>query len=208
MKYLIAGLGNVGKEYADTRHNIGFMVLDALAEASNAVFKDQRYGSVCSFKHRGRTFILLKPSTYMNLSGNAVDYWLKKEKIAIENLLVIVDDISLPLGSVRIRSKGGAGGHNGLSHIETILATGDYARIRFGIGNNFPQGRQVDYVLGQWDNSEKLILKEKLPVAIDMIKSFGTIGIELTMTNFNRLGKKLPGDENSGLSDGHPGDKN
>ncbi len=189
LKYLIAGLGNIGNDYAETRHNIGFMVLDALARASNIVFKDQRYGAVCTVKHRGRSFVLLKPSTYMNLSGHSIDYWLKKEKIPLENLLVIVDDISLPLASVRIRSKGGAGGHNGLSHIESILGTSEYARIRFGIGNGFHKGGQVDHVLGTWDKSELEAVEKKIPLVIDMIKSFGTIGIELTMTNFNRLGK-------------------
>jgi peptidyl-tRNA hydrolase, PTH1 family len=193
MKYLIVGLGNIGDEYSDTRHNIGFTVLDAMAKASNASFKDSRYGSVCSIKFKGRTFILLKPSTFMNLSGNAVRYWLKKEDISIENLLVIVDDLALPLGSFRLRPKGSDGGHNGLAHINTILASDGYARIRIGIGNNFRKGSQVNYVLGTWDDDEKKILNEKIPVVIEMIRSFGTAGTELTMTAFNKQGK-LPTD--------------
>ena len=158
MKYLIAGLGNIGEEYKDTRHNIGFSVLDALSAASNTVFTDQRYGSVTTLKHKGRTFVLLKPSTYMNLSGNAVSYWLKKEKIPVENLLVVVDDIALPLGSFRMRSKGGAGGHNGLSHISSVLGTDEYARIRVGIGSEFSKGKQCSYVLGKISPSEKQFL--------------------------------------------------
>jgi PTH1 family peptidyl-tRNA hydrolase len=196
MKYLIAGLGNIGEEYKETRHNIGFMVLDALAVASNAVFTDQRYGMVTSIKHRGRTLILLKPSTFMNLSGNAVDYWMKKEKIPLENLLIIVDDIALPFGSFRMRSKGSAGGHNGLSHISSVLATEEYARIRVGIGNNFPQGKQSGYVLGKLTTLEKQQLAKPLEIIGDMVKSFGTIGTELTMTAFNKLGKPLPPAEN------------
>lgn len=139
MKYLIVGLGNIGDGYADTRHNIGFTVLDALARASNVVFTDKRYGAVTSFRHKGREFIMLKPSTYMNLSGNAVRYWMNKENIGIENLLVIVDDLALPLGSIRLRPKGSDGGHNGLAHITQVLSSSDYARIRIGIGNVFPK---------------------------------------------------------------------
>jgi len=189
MKYLIVGLGNIGDDYSDTRHNIGFTVLDAMAQASNTAFKDKRYGSVCSIKYKGRDFILLKPSTFMNLSGNAVRYWLMKENIPAENLLIIVDDIALPLGSFRMRPKGSDGGHNGLAHISTILATDEYARIRVGIGNDFRRGSQVNYVLGTWTEDEKKILNEKIPVVIDMIRSFGTAGVELTMTAFNKKGK-------------------
>ena len=151
MKYLIVGLGNIGEGYKDTRHNIGFKVLDAMAMASNISFTDRRYGAVSSVKYKGRELILLKPSTYMNLSGNAVNYWLKKEKIPIENMLVIVDDIALPLGSIRLRPKGSDGGHNGLAHISNILSTNEYARIRIGIGNSFHKGSQVDFVLGTWN---------------------------------------------------------
>jgi PTH1 family peptidyl-tRNA hydrolase len=189
MKYLIVGLGNIGDGYADTRHNIGFTVLDAMAKASNISFTNKRYGSVTSLKHKGREFILLKPSTFMNLSGNAVRYWMKKENIPVENLLVIVDDIALPLGSIRMRSKGSDGGHNGLSHISTTLSTNDYARIRMGIGNDFRKGSQIDYVLGIWTKEEKLFLHERISIVIDMIKSFGTAGTELTMTEFNKKGK-------------------
>jgi PTH1 family peptidyl-tRNA hydrolase len=149
MKYLIVGLGNIGEGYKDTRHNIGFTVLDAMALASNTSFTDKRYGAICEIRYKGRDLILLKPSTYMNLSGNAVSYWLKKENIPLENLLVIVDDIALPSGSIRMRPKGSDGGHNGLSHISTILATNEYPRIRIGIGNSFRKGAQVDFVLGK-----------------------------------------------------------
>jgi PTH1 family peptidyl-tRNA hydrolase len=189
MKYLIVGLGNIGDGYADTRHNIGFMVLDAMATASNAVFTDRRYGSVSSIKHKGRVFVLLKPSTYMNLSGNAVRYWLKKEKIPVENLLVVVDDLALPLGSIRMRPKGSDGGHNGLAHINSILATVEYARIRVGIGNGYSKGSQVNYVLGRWSAEEKKFLEGRIAIVMEMIKSFGTVGTDLTMTTFNKAGK-------------------
>ncbi|MCX6333825.1 MAG: aminoacyl-tRNA hydrolase [Bacteroidia bacterium] len=196
MKYLIVGLGNIGDDNSDTRHNIGFTVLDAMAQASNTAFKDKRYGFVCSVKYKGRDFILLKPSTFMNLSGNSVRYWLQKENISLENMLVIVDDIALPLGSFRMRPKGSDGGHNGLAHITSVLATDEYARIRIGIGNNFRRGKQIDYVLGTWDEEEKKILSEKIPVVIEMIRSFCMAGIELTMTVFNKKGK-LPGNTGS-----------
>lgn len=194
MKYLIVGLGNIGDGYADTRHNIGFTVLDAMAKASNISFKDRRYGAVCSVKYKGREFILLKPSTFMNLSGNAVRYWMKKENIPIENLLIIVDDLALPLGSIRMRPKGSAGGHNGLDHINHILSSNEYARIRIGIGSDFRKGSQVDYVLGMWSEEEKKFLAERIAIVVDMIKSFGTSGVELTMTAFNKAGK-LPADK-------------
>ena len=194
MKYLIVGLGNIGDGYADTRHNIGFTILDAMALASNISFSDKRYGAVCSSKFKGREIILLKPSTFMNLSGNAVRYWLNKEKIPVENLLVIVDDLALPLGSIRMRQKGGDGGHNGLSHINTILSTNEYARIRVGIGNNFRKGSQVEYVLGTWSESEKNILRDRISIVVEMIRSFVTMGTELTMTSFNKAGK-MPSEE-------------
>ncbi len=190
MKYLIVGLGNIGDEYQATRHNVGFLVLDAMASASNAFFIDKRYGSVCSIKYRGRTFILLKPSTYMNLSGNAVNYWLKKEKIDIGNMLVIVDDLALPLGSIRMRPKGSDGGHNGLAHINSILGTSDYSRIRFGIGNNFKKGTQRNYVLSQWSEEDKDYISERIGIVIEMIRSFGTVGLDLTMTRYNIYGKE------------------
>jgi PTH1 family peptidyl-tRNA hydrolase len=197
MKYLIVGLGNIGEEYSDTRHNIGFMILDAMATASGASFKDKRYGFICSIKHKGRDFILLKPSTYMNLSGNAVKYWLNKEKIPLENLLVIVDDIALPLGSIRMRPKGSPGGHNGLAHISTILSTNNYARIRFGIGNGFGRGSQVDFVLGIWNMEERKFVGERVSIVVEMIKSFGIAGTELTMTAFNKAGKLPPKSESN-----------
>ena len=189
MKYLIVGLGNIGDGYSDTRHNIGFTVLDAMAKASNAVFTDKRYGAICEIKIKGRSLILLKPSTFMNLSGNAVRYWLKKESIPLENLLVIVDDIALPAGSIRLRSKGGPGSHNGLIHISEVLDSNEYARIRIGIGNNFRKGDQIDYVLGKWTTEEKNFLIPRISLVIDMIKSFCTSGVELTMTAFNKAGK-------------------
>lgn len=185
MKYLITGLGNIGPEYQNTRHNIGFMVLDALAKASNISFQDKRYGMISEFRYKGRTFILLKPSIYMNRSGLAIDYWLKKAKINIENLLVIVDDIALPFGSIRIRPKGGDGGHNGLENINAVLGSSNYTRIRFGIGNDFHPGQQVNYVLSKWTSDEIKNLPEKFDKCIDIIKSYGTIGLELTMTQFN-----------------------
>ncbi len=192
MKYLIVGLGNIGDEYSDTRHNIGFTVIDAFASASDVSFTDKRYGSVCSIKYKGREIILLKPSTFVNLSGNAVMYWMNREKIQVENLLVIVDDLALPLGSIRMRPKGNNGGHNGLAHISSVLATNDYARIRVGIGNQFNKGSQVKYVLGRWDDQEKKFLSERISIVIEMIKSFCTAGIELTMTSFNKAGKIPP----------------
>ena len=186
LKYLIAGLGNVGDEYHETRHNIGFKILDAFAEASNILFKDMRYGYVSEVSFKGRTFILLKPSTLMNRSGLAVNYWLKKTKLTPENLLVIVDDIALPFGTIRIRPKGGDGGHNGLNSINRVLGTEEYTRIRFGIGNDFIQGQQVNYVLSEWTAEEKNALPEKLTSCIEIIKSYGTLGIELTMTKYNK----------------------
>jgi peptidyl-tRNA hydrolase, PTH1 family len=192
MKYLIVGLGNIGDEYKDTRHNIGFTILDAMAASSNTSFTDKRYGAVCQLKFKGRDLILLKPSTYMNLSGNAVNYWLQKEKIPVESMLVIVDDIALPLGSIRMRHKGSDGGHNGLAHITSVLGTNEYPRIRFGIGNGFRKGSQVDYVLGTWNLDEKKILEQRISIVVDMIRSFAFAGTELTMTAFNKAGKMPP----------------
>ena len=192
MKYLIVGLGNIGDEYTNTRHNIGFMVLDALASVSGTAFTDRRYGSVSELKYKGRDLILLKPSTFMNLSGNAVNYWLKKARIPVENMLVIVDDTALPLGSIRMRHKGSDGGHNGLAHINSILGTNEYPRIRFGIGNEFHKGGQVNYVLGTWDPDEKKIVDERIKIVVEMIRSFTFAGAELTMTAFNKAGKTPP----------------
>ena len=185
MKYLIVGLGNVGDEYQHTRHNIGFDVLDAFAKASNICFEDKRYGFVAEVKYKARPFVLLKPSTYVNLSGKAVNYWLQKESIPIENMLVVVDDLALPLGTLRLRSKGSDGGHNGLKNINEVLGRNDYARLRFGISSDFPKGYQVDYVLGRWNSEEKKILDDRTPLAMDIIKSFGTIGVQMTMSQFN-----------------------
>ena len=186
MKYLIAGLGNIGAEYKNTRHNIGFQILDALSGASNISFTDKRLGFVAEYKYKARTFILLKPTTYMNLSGRAVAYWLQKEKIDIKNLLVLVDDIALPFGTLRVRAKGGAGGHNGLENINQVLGRNDYARLRFGIGDDFHKGYQVDYVLGEWSREEEKELPFKIDAGIEIIKSFGTIGIDRTMNFFNK----------------------
>ncbi|MBN1821964.1 MAG: aminoacyl-tRNA hydrolase [Prolixibacteraceae bacterium] len=185
MKYLIAGLGNIGKEYENTRHNIGFRILDALADASNISFSDRRYGFIGEYKFKSRIFILLRPTTYMNLSGRAVNYWLQKEKIPVENLLVLVDDIALPFGTIRVRAKGSDGGHNGLKSITQNLGRNDYARLRFGIGDNFHPGFQVDYVLSDWDKEEEKELPPLIDNCIEIIQSFGTIGIERTMNTYN-----------------------
>jgi len=172
MKYLIAGLGNIGDEYADTRHNIGFTVLDVLARLSGVSFQSGRYADVARLKIKNKTLVLIKPSTYMNLSGKAVRYWLETEKIPLENLMVVVDDIALPTGQLRLRMKGGPGGHNGLISIIEILETEDFARLRFGIGNDFAKGFQTEYVLGKWTAVEKEIILPKLPEAVEMIKTF------------------------------------
>ena len=185
MKYLVAGLGNIGNEYAHTRHNIGFDILDALAGASNISFKDRRYGFLAEMNHRARNYVLLKPSTYMNLSGNAVRYWLNKLKLPVENLLVVVDDVALPFGTLRMRAKGGDAGHNGLNHIQTILGTTSYARLRFGIGNEFGPGQQVQYVLGGWTDEQEKALPERIEMAGEIIRSFGVIGLERTMNEYN-----------------------
>jgi PTH1 family peptidyl-tRNA hydrolase len=186
MKYLIVGLGNIGDEYADTRHNIGFTILDALAAENGIQFTDLRYGYLCEIRHRGRILVLLKPTTYMNLSGNSVRYWMNREKIPVENLLVVVDDIALPLGSIRMRPKGSDGGHNGLAHINSVLGTAEYARIRVGIGSSFSKGYQVSYVLGKWTAEERRFLDERISIVKEMIKSFSFAGTELTMTSYNR----------------------
>ena len=185
MKYLITGLGNIGADYAHTRHNIGFRMLDRLAEVEDIVFEDKRYGNVAYYKYKGRIFVLLKPSTYMNLSGRAVNYWLNKEKIEPDKLLVLVDDIALPFGTLRLKGKGGSGGHNGLQNIIDVLGTRQYARLRFGIGNEYSQGEQYGFVLGKWTEEEENKLPERLAITSEIIRSFGTIGLELTMTFFN-----------------------
>lgn len=186
MKYLVVGLGNIGAEYAETRHNIGFKVLDALAEASNISFIAGRYGSTAELRYRGRSVTLLKPSTYMNLSGKAVRYWLDTLHIERTNLLVVVDDIALPFGELRMRPKGSAGGHNGLKNIAELLGTEDYARMRFGVGGDFARGHQVDYVLGEWTADERSQLPDRLKVFDDAILSFVAVGVERTMNEFNK----------------------
>ena len=185
MKYLIVGLGNIGLEYEGTRHNIGFRVLDALSKASNTAFEDKRYGFIGHMRVKNAELVLLKPSTYMNLSGNAVRYWLLQEKIPVENMLVVVDDLSLPLGTIRIRMGGSDGGHNGLKHIAQTLGGQGYNRLRFGIGNDFPQGYQVDFVLSKFTPEEEQIVNEKALVACDAIKAFALSGIQFAMCNFN-----------------------
>ncbi|MBE0661550.1 MAG: aminoacyl-tRNA hydrolase [Bacteroidales bacterium] len=185
MKYLIAGLGNIGDEYANTRHNIGFIVLDALAGVLNATFSSGRYASVANAKFKGRTLVLIKPSTYMNLSGKAIRYWLETEKIPVENMLVVSDDLDLDSGVLRMKPAGSGGSHNGLNHIIEILGTTNFPRLRFGIGNDFAKGYQVDYVLGRWTRAEEELLKPKVLMAADMVKSFATIGIDRTMSLYN-----------------------
>jgi len=186
MKYLVVGLGNIGEEYKNTRHNIGFKILDALAGASNLVFDvNKRYGAIAEYKFKGKTFILLKPATYVNLSGNAVRYWLQKEKIPNENLLIILDDLALPFGSIRVRGQGGDAGHNGLRNINDVLGSSNYARVRFGIGSEFGQGQQIDYVLGEWSDEEVKLLPERIDKVIEIIKSFATVGLARTMNQFN-----------------------
>ena len=186
MKYLIAGLGNIGAEYAETRHNIGFKVLDALAGASNTLFATGRYGDLATLRHRGHSLLLLKPSTYMNLSGKAVRYWMEAERIAPENLLVISDDIALPFGTLRLRAKGSAGGHNGLKNIAELLGTEEFARMRFGVGGDFPRGHQVDYVLGEWTADERAAMPERLKIFGDAVLSFATVGLARTMNEYNK----------------------
>jgi PTH1 family peptidyl-tRNA hydrolase len=186
MNFLIVGLGNIGVEYANTRHNIGFKVLDALAKASNLVFEDKRYGAITTLKVKNQTLTLLKPSTYMNLSGNAVRYWMNEKKVPLENVLVVVDDLALPFGQLRMKPSGSEAGHNGLRHITSVLGTQQYARLRFGIGNDFPRGGQVDFVLGEFGPEDMEKMDERLTLAGDMIKAFALSGIQFTMNNFNR----------------------
>lgn len=188
MKYLIVGLGNPGYEYDGTRHNVGFRVLDALAKASNVAFEDKRYGFVANMRVKNCQLILLKPTTFMNLSGNAVRYWMEKENIQMENLLVVVDDLSLPTGVLRLKGKGSDGGHNGLKHIAQLIGQ-SYARLKFGIGNDFPRGAQADFVLGKFNPEDEAIVEKQLAIACEMVKSFCLAGITITMNQFNK--KKL-----------------
>ncbi len=184
-KFLIVGLGNVGAEYVNTRHNIGFKIVDFFAKKEGVNFETVKLGSLAEYKFKGRTFLLLKPNTYMNLSGKAVKYWTDKENIPLENILIITDDLNLSFGKIRIKPKGSDGGHNGLKSINLILNTTNYTRFRFGISDEFKKGKQVDYVLGEWDEEEKTKLPERLELASEIIKSFGTAGIENTMTLYN-----------------------
>lgn len=184
-KYLIVGLGNPGQKYDGTRHNIGFEVLDELAKKEDCQFETLKLGDLARFKYKGRTFILLKPNTFMNLSGKAVKYWLQLEKIPLENLLVVTDDLNLPFGTIRLKAKGSAGGHNGLTHINEVLQTQQYARLRFGIGNSYSRGRQADYVLGGWSKEEAPALPERIEMATRAIPSFALAGISNTMNTFN-----------------------
>jgi PTH1 family peptidyl-tRNA hydrolase len=185
MKYLIVGLGNPGDKYEETRHNIGFKVVDLFTRQMDGKFVSNKLAEVAEVKFKGRTIILIKPTTFMNLSGKAVNYWMQAEKIPVENLLVITDDIALPFGKLRMKGKGSDGGHNGLKDIQAVLKTSEYPRLRFGVGNDFHPGQQADYVLGNWDKPEVPLLQERLEVCAEFIKSFTTIGIGMTMTNWN-----------------------
>ena len=184
-KFLIVGLGNIGTEYANTRHNIGFKIVEEVAEVHKTTFETEKLGDVATFRLKGRTFILLKPSTYMNLSGKAVKYWMDKEKIPVENLLVVADDLNIDFGMIRLKAKGTAGGHNGLKDIQEKLNTTTYPRFRFGVGADYSKGRQVDFVLSEWSKEETSQLIERIPVACNLITSFGTTGMANTMSSFN-----------------------
>jgi len=186
MKFLIVGLGNIGAEYDATRHNIGFDVADAFVIKHGGSFNLDRHAFMAECKWKGKTFVVIKPTTYMNLSGKAMKYWMDKEKITAENALVIVDELALPLGTLRLRGSGSAGGHNGLRNIEDVLQTAAYPRLRFGIGNDFPKGRQVDFVLGKWSPSELPVVKETILKSVDVIESFAAQGITRTMNLYNK----------------------
>lgn len=185
MKYLITGLGNIGSEYWGTRHNIGFRVVNKLVEDAGAFFSEERYGAIARMRVKNCELIVLKPNTFMNLSGNAVRYWLQKENISVENLLVVVDDLALPFGTLRLKPQGSDAGHNGLKNIAQVLGTQAYTRLRFGIGNNFPRGGQIDYVLGKFPPDELAVMPEKLERASEIIKSFCLAGVQITMNQFN-----------------------
>ncbi len=184
-KFLIIGLGNIGPEYTETRHNIGFKALDFLAKKEDFSFETAKLGDIATFKVKGKTMLLLKPSTYMNRSGKAIKYWMEKEKIPLENILVITDDINLPFGTIRVKTKGSDGGHNGLKDTQNMLQTNAYNRFRFGVGSDFSKGRQADYVLGEWNSEEQEALKERLQVATELIRSFVLSGVKNTMNQFN-----------------------
>ncbi|WP_437399275.1 aminoacyl-tRNA hydrolase [Flagellimonas lutimaris] len=184
-KFLIIGLGNIGPDYEETRHNIGFKILDFLAEQEDFTFESAKLGAVATFKHKGKSVVCLKPSTYMNLSGKAVKYWMDKENITLDNVLIITDDINLPFGSIRLKGKGSDGGHNGLKDIQNVLQTTNYNRFRFGVGADFSKGKQVDYVLGKWDNDQQKAMPERLKISTDLIRSFVFAGAKNTMNLFN-----------------------
>ena len=202
-KYLIVGLGNPGDEYAETRHNAGYMVLDAFAKASNIVFDDKRYGYVAETSIKGRKVFLLKPTTFMNLSGNAVRYWLGKENIDQSRLLVISDEVAVPLGQFRLKASGSNGGHNGLGHIQQLIGQ-NYARLRMGIGNDFPQGMQIQHVLGHFTPEERELLQPAIDIAVDVIRSFVLAGIDITMNQYNKLGKQCKKQLESTNGSGQP----
>jgi len=187
MKYLIAGLGNVGEEYSHTRHNIGFDVVAAFVLKHGGQLKQDRLAFTAEIRWKGRIFICICPTTYMNLSGRSVKYWVDKEKISLENILVILDEVSIPLPKLRIRSSGSDGGHNGLKSIQEVLGTMEYPRLRFGIGNDYPKGGQSDYVLSKWKKEEEPVIKAKISICVEIIESFGTMGIQNTMNKFNNL---------------------
>ncbi len=185
MKFLIVGLGNPGEKYSETRHNIGFKVLDFFAKEYSASFALNKLAEVATVKYKGRTIVLVKPTTFMNLSGKAVNYWMQSEKIPRENVLIITDDLALPFGKLRMKGKGSDGGHNGLKDIQAVLNSQEYARLRFGVGSEFNKGQQVDYVLGEWNEEEKITLNERIQIATKFIKGFTTIGLQMTMTQWN-----------------------
>lgn len=184
-KFLIVGLGNIGDKYTNTRHNIGFKIVDEVAEEYNVSFETEKLGDVATFRFKGRTFVLLKPNTFMNLSGKAVKFWMDKENISVENILIVTDDIHIDFGTIRLKAKGSAGGHNGLKDIQEKLNTQEYARFRFGVGGNYGKGKQADFVLGEWSKEENSQLIERLPVSAKVITSFGTAGLANTMNTFN-----------------------
>ncbi|GAC1588029.1 MAG: aminoacyl-tRNA hydrolase [Ginsengibacter sp.] len=186
-KFLIVGLGNIGNEYMHTRHNIGFDVLDAFAFKHGTFFRSDRLADVAEIKWKGKIFICIKPTTFMNLSGRSYKYWLDKEKIQVENSLTIVDDLALPINRLRLRKGGSDAGHNGLKDIQNILGTDEYPKLRFGIGNDFPKGMQVDFVLSKWKHDEKEIVNSKIQKCIEIIENFAAIGIEKTMNEINKL---------------------
>jgi PTH1 family peptidyl-tRNA hydrolase len=202
-KYLIVGLGNPGDQYAETRHNAGYMVLDAFAKASNIVFTDKRYGYVAETSIKGRKVFLLKPTTFMNLSGNAVRYWLGKENIDQSRLLVVSDEVAVPLGQFRLKANGSNGGHNGLGHIQQLIGQ-NYARLRMGIGNDFPRGMQIEHVLGRFTAEERKLLDPAIETAVEVIRSFVLAGIDITMNQYNKLGKQCKKPQESTNGSGQP----